>query len=350
METGNIIAVYNKNEQVALQEFDLLMSKTNTYMNKIAQNTSRYVGCDSKLLEKETVLAMKEQCKGTLFMPDDIQLISGQRFPDIVAANHFGVEVKSTKENKWVSTGSSIVESTRVEDVSHIYMLFGKLGGKPIEFKCKPYQDCLYDIAVTHSPRYLIDMEILQEETIFSKMKIEYDTFRLSEDPINIVRTYYLEKIKKEKRAAMPWWLGRETITPPTLRLWAGKSFDKQEQNIYKAQLLILFPTEICTSNYDRPTLWLCIRHSIINTHFRDLFTAGGQIQIEDVQCPAIIKRILQLAPIIKQMLSEEDIAHDIKENNPSLFYTEEKYAHWVKQISKQYPQIKQLEHWLLNV
>ena len=350
MEANNIIAVYNKNKQIALQEFDLFMNKTNTYMNKLAQDTNYYVGCDSKQLDKEVLSAMKEQCKGTSFLPDDIQLVSGQRFPDIIASKHFGVEVKSTKENKWVSTGSSIVESTRIEDVNHIYMLFGKLGGKPIEFKCKPYYNCLYDIAVTHSPRYLIDMEITQERTIFSKMGIEYDKFRLSEDPISTVRSYYLEKIKKEKRMAMPWWIGSETVTSPTLRLWSGRSLDQEKQNIYKAQLLILFPTEICNSNYDRATLWLCIRHSIINTHFRDLFTAGGQVQIENCCCPAIIKRILRVAPIVKQILLEESLLFDIKDNNPDLFYAKDKYAYWVLQVSKQYPQIKQLKNWLMEI
>ena len=350
MEANNIIAVYNKNKQIALQEFDLFMNKTNTYMNKLAQDTNYYVGCDSKQLEKEVLSAMKEQCKGTSFLPDDIQLVSGQRFPDIIASKHFGVEVKSTKENEWVSTGSSIVESTRIEDVNHIYMLFGKLGGKPIEFKCKPYHNCLYDIAVTHSPRYLIDMEITQERTIFSKMGIEYDKFRLSEDPISTVRSYYLEKIKKEKRMAMPWWIGSETVTSPTLRLWSGRSLDQEKQNIYKAQLLILFPTEICNSNYDRATLWLCIRHSIINTHFRDLFTAGGQVQIENCCCPAIIKRILRVAPIVKQILLEESLLFDIKDNNPDLFYAKDKYAYWVLQVSKQYPQIKQLKNWLMEI
>ena len=350
MEANNIIAVYNKNKQIALQEFDLFMNKTNTYMNKLAQDTNYYVGCDSKQLEKEVLSAMKEQCKGTSFLPDDIQLVSGQRFPDIIASKHFGVEVKSTKENKWVSTGSSIVESTRIEDVNHIYMLFGKLGGKPIEFKCKPYYNCLYDIAVTHSPRYLIDMEITQERTIFSKMGIEYDKFRLSEDPISTVRSYYLEKIKKEKRMAMPWWIGSETVTSPTLRLWSGRSLDQEKQNIYKAQLLILFPTEICNSNYDRATLWLCIRHSIINTHFRDLFTAGGQVQIENCCCPAIIKRILRVAPIVKQILLEESLLFDIKDNNPDLFYAKDKYAYCVLQVSKQYPQIKQLKNWLREI
>ena len=60
METGNIIAVYNKNKQVALQEFDSLMKKTNSYMNEIAKSTNHYIGCDSRLLERETVIAMKE--------------------------------------------------------------------------------------------------------------------------------------------------------------------------------------------------------------------------------------------------------------------------------------------------
>lgn len=350
MEIKNIIAVYNQSKYNALQEFSTLMDKTSSYMNDIARTTDRYKKCDSKLLEKETLLAMKKQCQNTLFTPDDIQLVSGQRFPDIIAAKHFGVEVKSTKENKWTSTGSSIIESTRVENIDHIYMLFGKLGGDPIEFKCKPYQDCLYDIAVTHSPRYLIDMEISKEKTIFSKIGIEHDKFRKSENPINTVRMYYLRKIKEEKRTAMPWWIGNDTITSPTLRLWTKGEFSKDEQNIYKAQLLILFPTEICNSNYERATLWLCIRHSIINTHFRDLFTAGGRILIEDTFCPGIIKRIIELAPIVKRILSEQYLSADILDNNPNLFYAKDKYKYWIQQISQQYPQIKQLKDWLLKV
>ena len=119
---------------------------------------------------------------------------------------------------------------------------------------------------------------------------------------------------------------------------------------MYKAQLLILFPTEICNSNYDRATLWLCIRHSIINTHFRDLFTAGGQVQIEDHYCPAIIKRILRIAPIVKQILLGQTLLPDIKENNPDLFFAKDKYTYWVLQVSQQYPQIKQLKNWLMEI
>lgn len=49
--------------------------------------------------------------------------------------------------------GGSVAEGTRVEDVEHIFILFGKLH-KPVEFRTRRYEECLCDIAVTHSPRY----------------------------------------------------------------------------------------------------------------------------------------------------------------------------------------------------
>lgn len=92
------------------------------------------------------------------------------------------------------------MESTRDKNVENIYMLFGKLGGKTAEFKCRPYEDCLSDIAVTHSPRYLINMELTKEQTIFSKMGVAYDQLRNASDSIEIVRKYYREKAIKAKR------------------------------------------------------------------------------------------------------------------------------------------------------
>lgn len=92
------------------------------------------------------------------------------------------------------------MESTRDKNVENIYMLFGKLGGKTAEFKCRPYEDCLSDIAVTHSPRYLINMELTKEQTIFSKMGVAYDQLRNAPDSIEIVRKYYRKKPLKPKR------------------------------------------------------------------------------------------------------------------------------------------------------
>lgn len=349
-DTGNVIAAYNSGNRLSVSDFDALMKKTNYSMNNIALTSSLYTSCDPKQLEIETFKEIQRQCEGTPFNPKDIELVSGLSFPDIVASSHFGVEVKCTKQNKWTSTGSSIVESTRVQDVEHIYMLFGKLGGAHAEFKCKPYQDCLSDIAVTHSPRYLIDMEIGGGMSIFEKMRTDYNSFRLSEDPISQVRKYYLEKIKREKRSAMPWWIGGDSTTSATLRLWSSGSLSQFEQMTYRALILIIFPEDVCRSLFDRPALWLCVRHSIINTHFRDLFTAGGQQLIDGMACPRIVRWFLDLAPRVGNILNSEeydDILQDLQEYNPSLISADDKYSHWADQVSVHFPKVHLLRKWL---
>lgn len=44
---------------------------------------------------------MAQTAKGTPF-EDSIELIPGQRFPDIIAKKYYGVEVKTSKQNPLV--------------------------------------------------------------------------------------------------------------------------------------------------------------------------------------------------------------------------------------------------------
>src|SRR5699024_13488 len=104
--------------------------------------------------------------------------------------------------------GSSIVESTRVDDIEKIYLLFGKLSN-PIEFKAKAYEDCLSDIVVTHSPRYKINMELDDGETIFDKLEVGYDELRNRENSIGIVKDYYR---RYRKEGEILWWIDSEPL------------------------------------------------------------------------------------------------------------------------------------------
>lgn len=190
-EENNIIAIRKKDISLAHQAFADLMVRTESIMNdKASSNPDSFRRISTSELEHCSVDVIKLACSDSPFRPEEVQLISGQRFPDIVAETYFGIEVKQTNSNSWTSTGSSIVEATRVAHVEDIYMLFGKLGGEIPEFRCRPYQDVLYDIAVTHSPRYLINMDLSEEETIFSKMGTTYDRFRTSDDSIAQVSLY----------------------------------------------------------------------------------------------------------------------------------------------------------------
>ena len=207
--------------QAKLPAFKALMSKTDSFLNKDArERESYYAARGGKKLEEDVCFALTECAKGTQF-EGTIKLVSGASFPDIVANRMFGVEVKSTEKNHWQSIGSSILESTRDQNVERIYMTFGKLG-KPIQFLSKPYEDCLSDIVVTHYPRYRIDMQLQekQQPTIFEKMQIDYDELRTMENPVPIVSRYYKNQLKPGESL---WWAADEveSSTPMAARLWS---------------------------------------------------------------------------------------------------------------------------------
>ena len=117
-------------------------------------------------------------------------------FPDIVARRLYGVEVKMTTGDKWVSTGNSVLETTRIESVETIYMFFGKFG-RNFEARYRKYQECLYDVGVTHSPRYKINMELPQGQSIFDKIGVEYDVFRKEASPIKRLKDYYRGQLRE---------------------------------------------------------------------------------------------------------------------------------------------------------
>lgn len=154
-----ILSTASKEE---FNSFRALMKKTDVLLNEKANNEAGYFKDKSgKKLEVEVYNALEHCAKGTGFS-GTIKLISGASFPDIIAKRYYGVEVKSTEKNHWQSIGSSILESTRNQEVKRIFLTFGKLG-EPTEFRSKSYEDCLSEIVVTHYPRYRIDMQ-LQEK------------------------------------------------------------------------------------------------------------------------------------------------------------------------------------------
>ena len=264
----------SENTKPALIEFQKLMKKTDDVLNSDAkQRPSYYAKRTGTALEDDVKAALDECSKGTPFF-NTIEKISGAKFPDIIAGNPkiYGVEVKSTEKDHWVTTGSSILESTRVESVERIYLTFGKLGGANIEFISRPYEDCLYSIAVTHMPRYRIDMRLQKGESIFDKMGIPYDDLRKMPNPVNPVARYLRSQLKKGETL---WWAGdvADEEVSYKVRLW--KTLSSQEQTDLIIYAFLNFPEIIC-GDYDAYSLQLASQ-GVVNTHLRDAFSAGGK-------------------------------------------------------------------------
>ena len=340
----NVVAVGKQGLHDTDKAFSEFMKKSEIYFNERSrQDPKRYKSLTPHGLEEETRDILKYVARSTPF-DGKITLVSGHSFPDIMAGQYYGVEVKSTKEDKWTSVGSSIVESTRDQYVEDIYMMFGKLGGKVPEFKFRPYQDCLSNIAVTHSPRYMIDMEIKEkrEETIFEKIHMSYDDFHRSDDKIEVVRDYYINQAREEGRKEMPWWVGKRTIDAidngevPTIRLFNQLSVCEKAD--LKAQMTILFP-KVLLGDYDEAALWLCTHRYFLCLNVRDFFTAGGQYDLLNgeklpIPYPAVLKKLMDVMPqITKNLAVNNDLEY--LEFNPELYYSNNRLRTWFEQVEK---------------
>ena len=269
--------IISKRTEASENSFETLLNGgIKTIQDEASKAPKRYCGLSSLDFEKEVYGSMLISSKKTEF-EGTIQLISGHKFPDIVAKRYYGVEVKITKQDHWRSTGNSVLETTRVEGVERIYLFFGRLVAPP-RFKFRRYEECLYDIAVTHSPRYLIDMELASGNTIFDKMGTEYDVLRKQDNPIKEVVRYFRKIAKKGEE---PWWMDPgdevDAMLSPTVTLWGNLHEDKQ--NRFRNEAMARFPEIFGRSQtkYQNFATWLAARHGVVDSSLRDRFTAGGQ-------------------------------------------------------------------------
>lgn len=327
---SNLISVKQSDVTQTDIEFAHFMHLAESWLNDAPESQKMlFRKCNGTEMENIALKALKDVAPQTSFSAESIELVSGLHFPDIQAAGHFGVEVKSTKSDSWTSTGSSIVESTRIPDVSRIYMLFAKLGGETPEFRCRPYEQCLSNIAVTHAPRYLIDMNLADDggENIFEKMSVDYDTFRLlgEKEKISSVRKYYMRVNQAKGKYEMPWWMGdTESEVSSSIMIRFFSDLTISEKDDIRARMFILFP-ELFSSKqdkYKRSALWMCSRYSVICSNLRDTFSAGGKMEeIGGVKfkhkMPQVLNNLYQYRKLIRKLLSNPDEAliQDVEDN-----------------------------------
>lgn len=266
--------IISLNPEPHRNEFDALLNSTLNLLNiEGSTNPKIFANLAGTKLENHVGSMMTELSQGTVF-ENSIQVIGGQKFPDIVAKKFYGIEVKTTTQNHWKTTGNSVLESTRVGDVERIFMLFAKLAN-PIEFKCRPYEECLSEVVVTHSPRYLIDMNLPIGKTIFDKMNTPYDVLRKKENPLGHVVEYYKSKLKSGEQL---WWIDNNNTSNLSIKMW--KNIDKEKQKEIIARVMVYF-IEIFGNNnrtkYERIPAWLVAREGIVTPSMRDSFSAGGK-------------------------------------------------------------------------
>lgn len=332
-------------------EFDLLLNSTISELNVHAQKSAKKVATLlGRNLEPYVRDVMTDLAVGTVF-ENSIELIGGQKFPDIVAKKYYGIEVKTTTQNHWKTTGNSVLESTRVDGVERIFMLFAKLAS-PIEFRCRPYEEVLSEVVVTHSPRYLIDMNLEKGKTIFDKIKTPYDTLRKNENPIRPIVDYYKSKLKPGEEL---WWMDSENNSKPSsiiIKIWNNLSA-KEKQEL-KNRSMAYFPELFGNSNdkFGRLAIWLVTREAVVCPNVRDLFTAGGKrdyVVGKNVhqKVPRIFVNLFENVPNIIETITQTS-AFELSEYWETKTTDNTKLFDWIDLVAEHANKIQDAKH--LNI
>ena len=195
-------------------------------------------------------------------------------FPDIVA-NGYGIEVKYTKQDSWLSVGNSIFEGMRDHSVDRVYVVFGKIGGEP-EVRWARYRDCITHVRVAHSPRFVIEMES-ERQPLFTHLGIDYDNFANLDDEAKMryVREYSRNRLRSGERL---WWIEPSHSVPIQVRPYM--TLEQTEKRQLRAEAAILCP-QVCggsrvRNKYTDAALYLLTHHGVLCTQARDLFSAGS--------------------------------------------------------------------------
>lgn len=332
-------------------EFDSLLNSTIEELNIHAQKQSKKVATLlGRNLEPYVKDVMSDLAIGTPF-ENSIELIGGQKFPDIIAKKYYGIEVKTTTQNHWKTTGNSVLETTRVDSVERIFMLFAKLAN-PIEFRCRPYEEVLSEVVVTHSPRYLIDMNLEKGKTIFDKINLSYDNLRKEENPIKPIVNYYKSKLKPGEEL---WWMDSENSNRANniiIRIWNNLS--QTEKQSLKNRAMVYFPELFSNraDKFNRVSIWLATRESIVCPNIRDLFTAGGkQDLILDSKiyekAPRIFLNLLDNYSDILELLLQVPVK-ELSEYWENKTHEKTKIFDWINLVSENSKSIKDAQH--LNI
>ena len=301
------------------------------------QNGSLHVS-DSVAFETIVLKYLREALKGTQLLADKTQHIHA--FPDL-AANGFGVEVKFTKKDSWLSVGNSVFEGMRDPAVNRVYVVFGKMGGWP-EVRWSRYEDCVSHVRISHAPRFVLEME--QGGALFDKMGVSYETFAElpPTEKMEHIRAYSRSRLKEGERL---WWLEdqEEQVEEQQAHTWPAEvtfymRLPQARKKRLRAEAVLLCPgivkpSRTKTFEYADAGLYLLRQHGVFCHQTRDLFSAGSVAGVEG-EGKYVMKALRRLEGEMKKAALEMDDQLFVEYWGSSCL-PERRIAEWLRRADK---------------
>ena len=265
---------------------------------------------------------------------------AAQAFPDVVVGR-FGIEVKFAEKNTWRSVANSVLESNRNQDVEKVFIVFGKMGGEP-EVRWAEYEKVVMHVRTSHVPRFEVELDPAPEHSLFERMGVTYDEFRLSpmENKMEHIRAYARSRLKPGERL---WWLEDHPENPEhTMSIQARlyTSLSMEEKTKLRAEAVLLSPKIVSSSRsrdkYNDIVLYLLTYHGVICHQARDLFSAGSVANpTNDDDGGIYIERAIKLLEL--EMLNAAQTMDEelLKEYWGYTVDPDDRIEHWLRQADK---------------
>lgn len=221
-------------------------------------------------------------------------------FPDIeieCPEGIFGLELKFRKSGEWSTNGGTIFESQTNNNLKNIFLMFGAYDKKieRILVKIESYWKSITGIAVTHSPRYQINLNSTKRPVFENWNK--YNDFRLSsvEDKTNFFAAWARSNIPDVK-----WY----NVNPT----WFN-TLDHEIQLKLTGEAFALFPMNLLLdkhAHYSKVGMYWLDAYYVANKSLRDVFSAGGQVEIDGFAVPKILKKLQDVRKYIQLFLTTD--------------------------------------------
>mgnify|MGYP004450149169 FL=1 len=311
----------NPNESEDLSNFQKLLALSK---DKLECNPSAFQGGDFWKTFEGNVAKALESSRNELNLDWNIEYVGGHKFPDIVAhinkTKSLGIEVKtlSTRTPQWKIMGGSIMESTKVEGIERIHVFAAKQ--QPFEIRYRPFEECVADVAVTHSPRYMLDMDLKDSASIFDKIHKSYSEIQKMENPFIAFREHLIQKRTDASGENNLWWCDKDSfkvcdkeraeadfaqqLIEHRIKFW--NTLTLEERDLYKAKMLIFFP-EIFKGDYNQACKWLLQNELVICPNFRDLYSAGGKETLYGKKVPKVLGVANSLVDLFAQIFANAE-------------------------------------------
>lgn len=235
----------------------------------------------------------------------------GKNFPDmdlILDDVRYGLELKSRNNGSWDVPGNSVFESVSDQNYEEIFLLFGshKKGIPQIKIKYRPYWEVTAGIAVTHSPRFKINMNAT--ESVFETSE-DYKKLQNMPEEEKIM---FLQSHLRNNTTGLKWFV---PPTPHTIKPINLNSMKLEVKAQVISEVLVLYPQDLLNQPrgiYRRSTEHVLVSHFYYRSSFRDFFSASGKWEVNGVHFPKVLNRLYDNREIILDIIKNANT--DFKE------------------------------------